>query len=89
MRPMKGQPKRPKHVAPRTRRIVAANIKTRMDARYAQVGDKRKALAEDAGTSLSTVQRALDPDLYATGITIDTLTQIANALHCEPRDLLS
>lgn len=85
---MKGQTKRPKYAAIRTRRIIAANVVSRMEHRYRGVGDKYKALAEDAGTSLSTVQRATRPDHYSTGITVDVLTQIAMALRCEPYELL-
>lgn len=86
---MAGNTKRPKYTALRTRRTIAANILKRMEARYPSVGDKYKALAEDAGTSLSTIQRATAPDRYSTGITVDVLTQIAMALRCEPSDLLS
>jgi DNA-binding Xre family transcriptional regulator len=85
---VKGQTKRPKYVAVRTRRTIAENIVARMKVRYAEAGDRTKALAEDAGTSLSTIQRATNPDRYATGITVDVLTQIAMALRCEPEDLL-
>lgn len=86
---MKGQPKRPKHIALRTRRIIATNIIERMELRYDGATDKFKALAEDAGTSLSTIQRATQPDRYTTGITVDVLTQIAMGLRCEPADLLA
>jgi hypothetical protein len=60
-----------------------------MELRYRGIGDKFKALAEDAGTSLSTVQRATKPDHYSTGITVDVLTQLAMALRCEPYELLT
>lgn len=85
--PMAGT-KRPKFVALRTRRIVAENIKRRMNERYPNHSDKVKALAEDAGTSPSTVQRATDPERYQTGITIDILTKLAMGLRCEPDELL-
>lgn len=85
---MSGKPKKPKFVATRTRRILAANIRKRMEERYRNVGDKFKALAEDAGTSLSTIQRATDPEAR-TGITVDVLTQIAMGLRCEPFELLT
>src|SRR5690606_33672071 len=84
---MKGKPKKPKFVAVRTRRILAANIRRRMEERYRDSGDKFTSLAEDAGTSLSTIQRATDPE-HRTGITIDVLTQIAMGLRCEPYELL-
>jgi DNA-binding Xre family transcriptional regulator len=85
---VKGSTKRPKYAATRTRRVIAANILVRMEARYKGVGDMYKALAEDAGTSLSTIQRATNPDHHNTGITVDVLTQIAMALRCEPHELL-
>lgn len=85
---MKGQPKRPKFVALRTRKILAANVIARMEARYKDNGDKFKALAEDAGTSLSTIQRVTQPDRYSVGVTVDVLTQVAMALRCEPAELL-
>jgi DNA-binding Xre family transcriptional regulator len=84
-----GQTKRPKYTAVSTRRIIATNILARMESRYRGVGDKYKALAEDAGTSLSTIQRATKPDRHGTGITVDVLTQIAMALRCEPYELLT
>jgi DNA-binding Xre family transcriptional regulator len=80
--------KRPKFTATRTRRVIAANVLVRMEIRYRGIGDKFKALAEDAGTSLSTIQRATQPDRHNTGITVDVLTQIAMALRCEPYELL-
>lgn len=88
-RPVMGQAKRPKFAALRTRRIVARNISERMQLRYKTASDKVKALAEDAGTSLSTIQRATQPEKYNTGITIDVLTQIAMGLRCEPHELLT
>ncbi len=86
---MKGQTKRPKYIAARTRRVIATNILRRMESRYKGMGDKYKALAEDAGTSLSTIQRATNPDRYTVGITVDVLTQIAMALRCEPFELVT
>ena len=86
---MKGQTKRPKYPAVRTRRIIAQNVLAKMEVRYRGVTDKFTALAEDAGTSLSTVQRATSPDRYATGITVDVLTQLAMGLRCEPFELLT
>jgi hypothetical protein len=83
-----GPMKRPKYTATRTRRVIAANVLVKMELRYRGVGDKFKALAEDAGTSLSTIQRATQPDSYSTGISVDVLTQIAMALRCEPYELL-
>lgn len=85
---MIGQRKRPKHVALGARKLLAANILARMEARYKNVGDKSTALAEDAGCTLSTVQRATKPDRYGNGVTIDIIDQLAKALRCEPYELL-
>lgn len=85
---MKGKTKRRKHVALRIRKVLAANLLARMEQRYRGVGDKVTALAEDAGTSISTVQRATKPDRYTTGISIDVLDQLAMGLRCEPYELL-
>ena len=87
MSTVKGQAKRPKYVALRTRKVLAANILKRMELRYKGVGDKFSALKEDAGTSLSTVQRATNPN-SENGISIDVLTQLAMGLRCEPWELL-
>jgi len=84
---MTGKPKKPKFVATRTRRIIAVNIRRRIETRYRGYGDKFKQLAEDAGTSVSTVQRAADLE-GGTGITVDVLTQLAMGLRCEPYELL-
>lgn len=83
-----GRAKRPKYAAVRTRRVVAENVLLRMNQRYTSNTDKYKALAEDAGTSLSTIQRVTQPDVYGVGITVDVLTQVAMALRCEPHELL-
>ena len=82
---MKGA-RRPKFVATRTRKVLAGNVLSRMDERYAREPDRVRALSEASGVSRSTVQRVLDADVI--GASIDTLTQMANALHCEPYELL-
>lgn len=85
---MKGQRKRPKHAAIGARKLLAANILERMEVRYKNVGDKSTALAEDAGCTLSTVQRATKPDRYNNGVSIDIIDQLAKGLRCEPYELL-
>lgn len=83
---MKGAVRRPKFVATRTRKVLAENVRSRMDERYAREPDRVRALSEVSGVSRSTVQRVLEADVV--GVSIDTLTQMANALHCEPYELL-
>lgn len=78
--------RRPKFVAARTRRVLADNVRSRMDERFRGETDMVRVFAESAGVSRSTVQRVLDAEVI--GISIDTLTQLANALHCEPYELL-
>ena len=80
--------KRPKHVAVRLRKVLAANVVRRMEERYKNNGDMKKALAESAGVTLSTIQRVTQPERYDNGATIDTIDQVAKALRCEPSDLL-
>lgn len=67
------------------RAVVAANIESRMELRYAESTNKPMDLAEDAHISLSTVQRILGRQL---GASIDTLGLIANALDCSVLELL-
>jgi DNA-binding Xre family transcriptional regulator len=67
------------------RKILAANVRRRMDERYKERGDRPKALAEAAGVTLSTVQRIIKHEI---GATIDTVDMIAKALRCEPDELL-
>jgi DNA-binding Xre family transcriptional regulator len=81
-----GNARRPKFIAARTRRVLADNVKARMKERFRDEPDLVRALAESAGVSRSTVQRTMDAEVI--GISIDTLTQMANALHCEPYELL-
>jgi DNA-binding Xre family transcriptional regulator len=81
-----GNARRPKFIAARTRRVLAENVKARMKERFKDEPDLVRALAELAGVSRSTVQRTMEAEVI--GISIDTLTQMANALHCEPYELL-
>jgi DNA-binding Xre family transcriptional regulator len=57
-----------------------------MEERFRGEPDLVRALAEYAGVSRSTVRRITDADVI--GASVDTLTQIATALHCEPYELL-
>jgi transcriptional regulator with XRE-family HTH domain len=57
-----------------------------MDERFPRESDRVRTLAEASGVSRSTVQRALEADVL--GASVDTITQMANALHCEPYELL-
>jgi DNA-binding Xre family transcriptional regulator len=62
------------------------NVRTRMEEKFRGEPDMVRALAESAGVSRSTAHRILEADMI--GASIDTLTQMANALHCEPYELL-
>ncbi len=81
-----GHPRRPKFIATRTRRVLAENVRARMEEKFRVEPDKVRALAESAGVSRSTAHRVLEADVI--GCSIDTLTQLANALHCETYELL-
>jgi transcriptional regulator with XRE-family HTH domain len=83
---MKNETRRPKFVAVRTRKVLASNLRSQMTERFERAPDRVRALSEVSGVSRSTVQRVLEAD--AVGISIDTLTQLANALHCEAYELL-
>lgn len=83
---MKGQPKKPKYVARRERRILGDNIRRRMERRYADEGDKWTAMADACGVSRSTIQRLVKGEV---GATIDVIAQCAHALRCEPYELLT
>lgn len=87
---VKGRRKPPKmFIATTTRRTLTENVRARVEARYKNQRNKVKALAEESGVGRSTIQRVLKPDTYGSvGPSIDTLTQIANALKCEPFELL-
>jgi lambda repressor-like predicted transcriptional regulator len=78
--------RRPKFIATRTRKVLADNVRSRMEERFKNEPDMVRALSEQSGVSRSTVQRVLNADMI--GASIDTLTQMANALHCDPYELL-
>jgi DNA-binding Xre family transcriptional regulator len=80
------QPRRPKFIATRTRRVLARNVRYRMEQKFRGEPDMVRALSEAAGVSRSTAHRVLEADVI--GCSIDTLTQLANALHCDPYELL-
>lgn len=67
------------------RKTFADNAKRLMEARYQLSSNKPKALANEAGISLSSVQRAISGD---TAPTLDTVEAIANALRVSPSSLL-
>jgi hypothetical protein len=85
----KGQPKRPKYVAHKERRILGENVTRLMKARYKDKTDRITALAEESGVGRSTIQRIVDPVTYGSyGPTVDTIALLARALRCESSDLL-
>lgn len=63
---------------------MADNIESRMNLRYSEYDNRPKALASDAGVSLSTVQRVLEKKI---GASVDTLALIAGALDCSVVEL--
>lgn len=67
------------------REVLAQNINRLMEQRYKEVGDRPKALAKDAGVSLSTVQRTLS---RASGATIDTVEAFSRVFGLAPYQLL-
>lgn len=68
-----------------TAQAAANNIARLMEARYAGCPNKPAALAQDAGVSLSTVQRCTD-GRHSTSV--DVLEAIAWALGVQPFELL-
>lgn len=59
------------------REIVKANVRALMNLAYKESRNRPRALAKDAGLSLSSVQRILDA---TTGASIDNLEAVASAL---------
>jgi hypothetical protein len=84
--PMKGRARRPRLPAIGVRKVLAANLVAGMDSRFPEATDKVRALADASGVARSTIQRFLEIDVA--GANIDTLSQLANALHCEAYELL-
>jgi DNA-binding Xre family transcriptional regulator len=83
---MKGKTRRPRFVAKAVRKTLAANLEAKMAERFPHAPDRVRALANVAGTARATIQRILEIDVV--GATVDTIGQLANALHCEPYELL-
>lgn len=67
------------------RAVLARNVKEMMNRRYAGSRNRPKSLAEDAGVTLSTVQRVLSCEL---GTSIDTIEALAAAFDTQPYQLL-
>lgn len=84
--PMTGLSRRPRLPATATRKVLAANLIAKMAERYPEAPDRVRALSDASGIARSTIQRLLEIDVA--GASIDTLSQLANALHCEPYELL-
>lgn len=82
--PMSKGTKKRKIPAAISRAVVAANIESRMELRFADSTNKPMDLAEAAHISLSSVQRILGRQL---GASIDTLELVANALECSVVEL--
>jgi DNA-binding phage protein len=72
---MKGQPKKRKYVG-FMREVLAQNVRQLIDHHYKDSDNRPKALANDTGLSLSSVQRVLSAEA---GASIDTIEVIANA----------
>jgi hypothetical protein len=70
--------------------VLAENVQALLDryypiSRYRIKSKQQQQLATDAGVSWSSIQRMLDPD---DGKAIDTIADIAVALHLHPSELL-
>lgn len=74
---------------PMIRGFLATNIRALRDKQYAEhtsVTAKNRALAKEADTTLSQIQRVLSMEL---GTSIDLIARMARALHVRPQDLLT
>ena len=83
-------PKKPKPTNLPARILVAENVTIRLKQAYPQANNKtdaHKKLARACGHSASTVQRLVDPENYAQGVSVDVIANIAAALHCHPYEL--
>lgn len=81
---MKGKTKAPK-VPGFMRAILAANVKALMELHYREHTNRPRALAKDAGVSLSTVQRVLAADV---GASLDNIEAIAACFQLSTYQLL-
>lgn len=73
---------------PVIRGVLAHNVTVLRDRAYAakpSVTSKNKALAKDADTTLSQIQRILSGEL---GTSVDLIARLARALQVRPQDLL-
>lgn len=67
------------------KKIFAESVKAMMGIKYESSSNKPKALAKDAGISLSSVQRAISGE---TAPNLDTVEAIVNALGSTPATML-
>lgn len=67
------------------KKIFAESVKDLMEIKYETSSNKPKALAKDAGISLSSVQRAISGE---TAPNLDTVEAIVNALGSSPATML-
>lgn len=83
-------PRPPSLPAVRLRRVLAENVQFLLDrhyplSKYRIKSKQQQQLAKDAGVSWSSIQRMLDPE---DGKAIDTIADIAVAVHIHPAELL-
>jgi transcriptional regulator with XRE-family HTH domain len=81
---MTGKKKTPK-VPGIMRQVLARNVRKLMEHHYADNPNRPKALAKDAGVSLSTVQRILAAE---NGASLDNIESVALALQVSSYQLL-
>jgi hypothetical protein len=67
------------------RQVLAQNVSALMEIHYRGSSNKPKALAADAGVSLSTIQRMLDLEA---GASMDTIEAVAGAFQLSSYQLL-
>lgn len=67
--------------------VLAENVQRLMDIHYPDSRNRPKALAKDAGVSLSTVQRILGQQ-GGTGATLDNIEAVANAFELSAYQIL-
>lgn len=67
------------------REVLADNVKRLMVRHYKESGSRPRALAKDAGVSLSTIQRILAREV---GATIDNIESVAGVFHLSAYQIL-
>lgn len=76
----------------RAAKVLAWNVRERMNARYRSERSesaKIRRLAEESGVGRSTIQRIVNPDTYKVHrTTLDKIVYLAMALRCETHELL-